>query len=564
MRVDCRLLVLLVAGCVGCVGRGRPDVPVAPLRIHPSAYEHYIRARKASIEGRHDEALLQFQRTAAFAPDEVEPRVAIAEELMASGRLHDARLHCEAILARWPREPLAWHLRGNIHLRQGDLSAAAAAFETAVALDPLREDAYLQAASAREQLGQLSQAEKLFRKLIEHRPLSAEGQFRLAATLVARGAFDEAENHLVRATWLAPDHLNARIALADVYRRTGKHDKATGTLRSAFDRSGGDMDVAHRLVLALLAEGDRASALEFLSSVDQGFRSVRAQVDIGYLYLTVFQAESALRVAIEARTRDPSYHAARLLEARALIQVRRRPEAIAACLSIPRISVEHPEAAALAAFLLGREGKSAEGLALVEAALVRSPDHPSLIISRAWLIERDGDHVQARSLLDSALKRWPEDEQLRHARAELEDRKGSPDQAVAFMRPLLERDPDNVLALNFVGYSYASRGIHLDRAEQMLRRAVHLQPDDGQVLDSLGWLLFRQGKLDEATSTLERADRLAPGEPEILLHLGVVYEARGDLVRARDVFARALSLDPDARIRKELEEKARSVEAQAR
>jgi Tfp pilus assembly protein PilF len=132
---------------------------------------------------------------------------------------------------------------------------------------------------------------------------------------------------------------------------------------------------------------------------------------------------------------------------------------------------------------------------------------------------------------------------------------------VAIMQKLLDDDADNVLALNFIGYLYANRGVKLDDAEKLLRRAMELRPDDGYVLDSWGWYLVQRGKLDDAREALEQADRLSPFEPEILLHLGELYVRRGEAERAREMFERALALDPDDRTRLRLEQGIRTVEA---
>src|SRR5262249_37998271 len=131
------------------------------------------------------------------------------------------------------------------------------------------------------------------------------------------------------------------------------------------------------------------------------------------------------------------------------------------------------------------------------------------------------------------------------------------------MKRLLDQNGESVMALNFIGYSYADRGIQLEQAQVLLERAVALRPDDGFILDSLGWLLVKRGQLDLARATLERADRLAPFEPEVLLHLGEVYLRGGQQARARDLFRAGLALDPVGRVRAGLEERMKKLEAKA-
>ena len=59
------------------------------------------------------------------------------------------------------------------------------------------------------------------------------------------------------------------------------------------------------------------------------------------------------------------------------------------------------------------------------------------------------------------------------------------------MEKVLEIDPNNAEALNFIGYSYADRGINLDEAEKMIVRALEIKPDNGYMMDSLGWVYFK-------------------------------------------------------------------------
>ena len=84
-------------------------------------------------------------------------------------------------------------------------------------------------------------------------------------------------------------------------------------------------------------------------------------------------------------------------------------------------------------------------------------------------------------------------------------------------------EPAHKNALNALGYLYAQQGIHLDEAEALIKRALKKAPLEGAYLDSLGWVLFKQGKFAEAVTTLENANQQAPNNVEILMHLGDAY-----------------------------------------
>lgn len=127
------------------------------------------------------------------------------------------------------------------------------------------------------------------------------------------------------------------------------------------------------------------------------------------------------------------------------------------------------------------------------------------------------------------------------------------------LRELLEEDPDDILALNNLGYNLADQGRKLDEAEALIRRAVDLdrderarsgdpQPESSAYLDSLGWVLFRKGQLDQAQRCLERAsqDPIGANDPTIWDHLGDVYFRQEQPDKAKKAWETAESLYTDS------------------
>jgi tetratricopeptide (TPR) repeat protein len=95
--------------------------------------------------------------------------------------------------------------------------------------------------------------------------------------------------------------------------------------------------------------------------------------------------------------------------------------------------------------------------------------------------------------------------------------------AEADFKKALEIYPDQPMVLNYLGYSWVDQGLNLDEAFKMLRRAVELRPEDGYIVDSLGWAHFKLGQYDEAAETLEKAISLKPADPVLNDHLGDAY-----------------------------------------
>jgi tetratricopeptide (TPR) repeat protein len=146
------------------------------------------------------------------------------------------------------------------------------------------------------------------------------------------------------------------------------------------------------------------------------------------------------------------------------------------------------------------------------------------------------------------------------------------------MQLALEQNPDNASALNYVGYSFAEKGVRLDEAEGMIQRALELRPDDGYITDSLGWVYYMRARplvesgrrpeadalLQRALREVERAEELTGGDPVVSEHLGDIHLLRGDRQRALESFEEAVDLEPRASEQPELLEKLERLRQELR
>ena len=117
--------------------------------------------------------------------------------------------------------------------------------------------------------------------------------------------------------------------------------------------------------------------------------------------------------------------------------------------------------------------------------------------------------------------------------------------AEADMKKALSLYTDQPLVLNYLGYSWVDQGVHMDEGMDMIRRAVEQRPDDGYIVDSLGWAYYRIGNYDEAVKNLERAVELKPEDPTINDHLGDAYWRIGRTLEAHFQWSHAKDLNPD-------------------
>ena len=122
-------------------------------------------------------------------------------------------------------------------------------------------------------------------------------------------------------------------------------------------------------------------------------------------------------------------------------------------------------------------------------------------------------------------------------------------------RQVIALNGEHANALNYLGYTYADLGIHLDEAEMLVRRALKLRPDDGYITDSLGWVYYKQGNYAEALNWLLKAAELAPDDPTILEHVGDAYLKLGNPSQALVHYEKSLSLREDQSEREKIQSK---------
>jgi tetratricopeptide (TPR) repeat protein len=130
--------------------------------------------------------------------------------------------------------------------------------------------------------------------------------------------------------------------------------------------------------------------------------------------------------------------------------------------------------------------------------------------------------------------------------------------AEADLKKALELFPDQPHVLNYLGYSWVDQGVNLDDGMRMIKRAVEQRPDDGYIVDSLGWAYFRISKFDEAVKHLERAVELKPEDPTINDHLGDAYWKVGRTLEAQFQWSHARDLNPEPEDLNKIQEKLKT------
>ena len=197
------------------------------------------------------------------------------------------------------------------------------------------------------------------------------------------------------------------------------------------------------------------------------------------------------------------------------------------------------------ASLLAAQGQMAQARQLMASVQSSDPEQQRQHLALEVQLLREHEEWQAAyDLLGQGVARFPSETDWIYSQAMMAERMGRFDDMERLLRVHMAQQPDDHQALNALGYSLADRGVRLAEARTLIERALALAPNDPFVLDSLGWVQFRQGELQQAIVSLQTAYDKRP-DPEIAAHLGEALWQAGLRDQARKAWAIALVSSPD-------------------
>ncbi len=340
-----------------------------------------------------------------------------------------------------------------------------------------------------------------------------------------------------------------RVALlhATQLQQAGKTEQARALLQGVEPKVSGDPELRTALAYAYDAIGDTAAAARVLALGPQTTQNYGLRASM----LAKLQDNAALTTLYDelrkgADRPDPER---RLLLGKIAEFLKRNQEAVDWYRGVPGgpLRSEARLRAAGALYALGQKDAAfAEARALQDDAEADDAARRDAYVLEAELRQRSGDDAGELQVFERGLAAYPDDNALLYARGLSWERRDRIDRAEADLRKILVTDPENVAALNALGYTLADRTKRYREALQLIDRARTADPDNAAIIDSYGWVLYRLGKTQEALVQLRRAWSLVK-DPEIAAHIGQVLWEQGKHEEANKYFDEARKLDPDNR-----------------
>jgi len=507
----------------------------------------YLRALGEGQPGRGSEenlklALEQFEKITQKDPNAADSWIKLGHLYRMSNRAADAEKAYNAALKAQPDSEDALTGIAMLLSDKGDAKGAIEKLQAATRKNP-SETTLAMLAEQYEQMHDYKAAAEVLRKALEMAPDNERLAHGLAEDLLASDQYDEALKLYQQMAADEPRDPQLQLNIADIYR--AKHDlaKAREAINKAKALEPQSREVRFAEARLLEAEGKNDQALAILKALlDETQRRQYAEADARRRallleeYGILARSMEHYQVAVDAfhelgdlHIESPSRVAVQIIDTyrQAKDYANAQKEVDLALKSFPddrMIQVEH-------ATVLSDVGKVDEAVAEL-GKLPADGRGVQMQMTIAQFYEKAKRYADMGKALDAAEKLAASNEEkagVYFTRGAMYERLKQYDASETAFRKVLDLEPNHAEALNYLGYMFADRNIHLDEASQMVKKALEIDPNNGPFLDSLGWVYYRQGKLKEAEGLLQQAlDRIGgAGDPTVHEHLGDVLFKEG-------------------------------------
>lgn len=444
-----------------------------------------------------------------------------------------------------PDRPLPRETLGALLAFAGQPAAARAELEKALALhgDDLA-GAYRRIGKILRQVPDRPAAIRLLRHLVAQHPEVPAGHLALARLAGVRN-LAQALPAVDRALALRPDWEEAALFKAQLFLAAKRADDFKRFCTAYLEEYPEARRVRLQYARALLDQGAHEAAREqFDVIVAQDPDDVDARFAVGLLSIQVGDLDAAERHLKRVLALNPRNDQARLYLGQLAYERKDYEQALEWYRQV-RAEELRFEVHLRAANAMAASGDVDGALAyLGQVRPANDAQRVQWTIAREEILREAGRLAEAMAMLNRRLREMPEDKDLLYTRGVLAAEMGQLALHEADMRRLLAQDPNNAQALNALGYTLADRTDRYEEAYELIKRALALRPADPFILDSMGWVEYRLGRLDSALTYLKKAWAKRK-DPEIGAHLGEVLWQLGRRDEARRIWDQARQRDPD-------------------
>lgn len=523
--------------------------------------------RAANDRNRLEEALRHLQAAYKTNPDDLPTGVTVSQLLVASGRLAEAERVLATLVERAPDQRVVNYNYAQVLTKLGRGDESKQFLERAVLLDPLFGPAILQLVDIYQKETEWEKAAAVLQPLIDQDPVNVELRRQQAYFHLRAGEPEKARSAFKALVEADPKDTRSLFYLAEALTDLEQYSDADRIYRQLLERTPDDPDLLSSFGLAQVGQRNFDEAektfrrLLAVAAVPDNL-STLAQTQLAYIELQRGDLDAAIAAARPVLIfRDMPNHQAINIALDALKKQRRYADAIDLLQPLTERFGTDPFINSRYVEMLTRAGHEERALSVARTQAKLGTRN---VVASAEALIQAGRHSGAIDLVRDALRSKPDEIDLQFELGSAYERSGDHAAAERVFLQILEKQPEHAATLNYLGYMWADNNVHLERAAEMLVRAVRHDPRNGAYVDSLGWVYYRQGKLDLAEKYLSDAARLLPRDATVHAHLADVFAKQGNYARALELYRVALTLQPEPKDEAMILSKIAEVEQKTR
>jgi FimV-like protein len=529
----------------------------APERVEPHLLLGRIYYNTRSQEGMRAKALEEFEEVLRLEPDQPEAVQAAAEMYFEAQEYEKSADFFRRLRQVAPAELAAYYSEAQALIELKRYDDAIEVLKKGLEIRDDIPNYLVLLAELYTRNGDLEAAARVYERGLAHGPDPRLNEG-LARTLVGLGRGEEAVPILERMTAMLPHNADLKLDLARAYRQAGSLDRAQEVLEEIHSTDSSNLQIQYELasVLSLKGEVDQAADMfeALLDSETGTARSFRPlfMTNLAWLRQEQKRYDEAIELLKQVIEANPDDLDVRLRLLRVYQAADRVEDALVLSAELQEKEGTDPYVIIARGQVLASAGRVDEAIGLLKDSASSSSNPEIFYVAASQVYLSEERYVDAQAVVKEGLAGAPDSERLRFQLAAAYERQKDYSSAEEEFRRLIAANPESAEALNYLGYMFAEQGIRLTEAQELIQRAVDLEPRNGAYLDSLGWVYFKQNRLDEAEEHLREAARLEAHDPVILEHLGDLLVSRGETDEARRLYEQSIS-------RAEKEEEAQRV-----
>jgi tetratricopeptide (TPR) repeat protein len=373
----------------------------------------------------------------------------------------------------------------------------------------------------------------------------------------------EAEQAYQKAIELKADYLEGVLALGGLYSQSNQDEKAITLYKNYQREYGPNVHLAEVLSQKYMEQEKYDLAYEQLQILESySDDALNAKMKMALILIEQKKYKDAIVKLKDVLRQVPESDKIRFYLAAVYEETNQTSDAIDHFMKVPASSQFYGESRVHAAYLYKQEKKNDEALAVAKEGIDARQDIPQLYAVYASILDEKGEDKEAKKILTTAIEKFPDNVQLVFFMGTVLDRLGEKDQVVTTMKKVIKMDPNHVQGLNYLAFTYAESDQHLEDAEKLVRRALDLEPNDGFILDTFGWILYKKGDVKGSIKALEAAVKQQPTESVIAEHLGDAYYKNQLVEKARQMYHRAADAESDEAKSKAIRAKITALDRQ--